>query len=208
MLQKGDYMAVYTRTGDKGSTKLVGGEKVRKCHPRVESYGTTDELCSIIGFSLSLLDDQTKELREDLLVIQQLVFDCSSDLAVPRKGMRPFKVSQDRFKWLEANIDYYWKQCPTIDKFILPGGTQLASSLHIARTVTRRAERHVVCLMDSGEDINEDVLIFLNRLSDYFFVMARFVNIKTNEAEIDYENSPQVFSRGGKSVSNNNQSKE
>ncbi len=196
-------MAVYTRTGDQGSTKLVGGVKVRKYHPRVEAYGTTDELCSLLGHSLSLLATEDKEFKPELIKIQQFIFDCSSDLAVPNEGMRPYKVTKESHLWLEKRIDAYWKECPKINKFILPGGTPFASSLQVARTVARRSERCVVFLMDEGESLNQEVLIFLNRLSDYFFVLARLINYRSGELELDYENSPQVFSRRTKSVSDN-----
>ncbi|MGX7025152.1 cob(I)yrinic acid a,c-diamide adenosyltransferase [Vagococcus hydrophili] len=196
-------MAVYTKTGDKGSTKLVGGVKVRKHHPRVEAYGTTDELCSLLGHSLSFLSSEDYKYKEELINIQQLIFDCSRDLAVPERGMRPYKLTSDSYKWLEKKIDAYWKLCPEINKFILPGGTLFASSLQVVRTVTRRAERCVVFLMDEGEDVNSEVLVFLNRLSDYLFVLARLVNFQSGELELDYENSPQVFSRRKKSVPDN-----
>ncbi len=196
-------MAVYTRGGDKGMTKLVGGVRVKKYHPRVEAYGTTDELCSLLGHAISLLDEAHEALKPELIEVQQLIFDCSSDLAVPDKEMRPFKVTQEKHLWLEKRIDEYWAECPKINKFILPGGTPFASCIQMARTVTRRAERCVVFLIDEKEDVNPDVLITLNRLSDYFFVVARWVNSQSGEVEIDYENSPKVFSRGEKRVPNN-----
>lgn len=201
-------MAVYTRGGDRGMTKLVGGEKVKKYHPRVEAYGTTDELCSLLGHAISLLDESHQDLKPELIEVQQLIFDCSSDLAVPKKEMRPYKVTGDKATWLEQRIDAYWAECPKINKFILPGGTPFASCIQMARTVTRRAERCVVFLVDEQEDVNQEVLIALNRLSDYFFVLARWINSQSGEVEIDYQNSPKVFSRGEKRVSNNSKSKE
>lgn len=198
-------MAVYTRTGDQGLTKLVGGARVKKYHPRVEAYGTTDELCSLLGHAISLLDEAHLDLKPELIEVQQLIFDCSRDLAVPKEGMRTYKVTGDKHKWLEERIDTYWAGCPKINKFILPGGTPFASCLQMVRTVARRAERCVVYLIDQNEDVNPEVLIALNRLSDYFFVVARFINVKAGEIEIDYENSPKVFSRGEKCVSNNSE---
>lgn len=196
-------MAVYTRTGDKGMTKLVGGTRVKKYHPRVEAYGTTDELCSSLGHAISLLDDEHLKLKPELIDVQQLIFDCSRDLAVPKEGTRPYKVTKESYKWLEERIDAYWSECPKIDKFILPGGTPFASCIQMVRTIARRAERLVVYLMDQNEEVNPDVLVALNRLSDYFFVLARYVNVQAGEIEVDYENSPKVFSRGERSVSNN-----
>lgn len=195
-------MAVYTRGGDKGLTKLVGGEKVKKYHLRVEAYGTTDELCSLLGHAISLLDESQMALKPELIEVQQLIFDCSRDLSTPNETIRPYLVNNKKYQWLEERIDVYWQKCPKINKFILPGGTPFSSCMQVVRTVTRRAERIVVKLSDEkDEEVNPEVLITLNRLSDYFFVIARVINASLNETEIAYQNSPKVFARGEKCVS-------
>lgn len=183
-------MQLYTKTGDKGLTKLVGGQSVAKDSERVQAYGTIDELNSWIGYLMCDLS-QEDVLREELLELQHYLFDCGSDLSTPQ-GVYPYKVDQSLVDWIEERIDLYAPIPPALETFILPGGHPLAASLHVARTIARRAERHIVAAMWST-DINQNVLIFVNRLSDYFFALARFVNDKMGEKDIPYERGSKVF---------------
>src|SRR5699024_7831993 len=136
------YMQIYTRTGDKGYTRIIGGMQVAKDSERVTAYGTVDELNSIVGMAASS-DEATPALREELMTIQQYLFDCGNDLATPH-GKNPYRVHKELTLWLESRIDEYADVPPVVESFILPGGTKLASQLHFARTVARRAEREIV----------------------------------------------------------------
>lgn len=185
-------MKIYTKTGDKGQTSLVGG-RTDKDSLRVESYGTIDELNSFVGLALAELSGQSgfEDLTAELLNIQHELFDCGGDLAIvtERKG---YKLTEESVSFLEKRIDAYTAEAPELKKFILPGGSKGASLLHAARTITRRAERRVVSLMKS-EQIHETVLRYLNRLSDYFFAAARVVNVRSGINDVEYERSAIVF---------------
>lgn len=183
-------MQIYTRSGDKGTTKLIGGEEVRKDNVRVEAYGTIDELNSVVGLTSSFAVDWP-ELKPELQQIQQFLFDCGNDFATP-EGKYPYRVTEEAVLWLESLIDIYAEQAPEVESFILPGGTALASQLHLARTVTRRAERTCVTFVNE-EAHNPYALKFLNRLSDYFFAVARVANAKFDVADVLYERSGKVF---------------
>ncbi len=188
-------MKIYTRTGDKGKTRIIGHDVLYKSDKRVESYGMIDELNSFVGLTISDLSDKTKVFKEELFEIQQLLFDCGSDLAKsPTQTKRPFVFTADNHatEWLESRIDEYTKELPKVQKFILPGGCKTASNLHVDRTVTRRAERAIVDLMQD-EPINEDVLKFINRLSDYFFTLSRYANVLEGSEEVEYRNSKIIF---------------
>ncbi|MDH6363375.1 cob(I)alamin adenosyltransferase [Enterococcus sp. PF1-24] len=186
-------MKIYTGYGDTGYTRMVGGTRERKNHPRVETYGSIDTLNSQVGFAVSLLAKEDS-LRTELLQVQQWIFQCSSDFATPDEK-RPYRLETQATPWLEKKVDEYWQQLPSLDKFILPGGTQIASALHLCRCFTREVERKAVTLIENGGTYNPETLIFLNRLSDYFFALARWVNCQANETEIVYENSSKVFSK-------------
>ena len=183
-------MQLYTKTGDKGLTKLVGGQSVAKDAERVNAYGTTDELNSWLGYIISKMD-ATDELRDELLQLQHYLFDCGSDLSTPH-GVYPYKVDQNMIDWIESRIDIYAEIPPALEKFILPGGDEIASMIHVARTIARRAERHIVGTMWTTE-INHYVLVFVNRLSDYFFALARVINFRKNQPDIAYERGSKVF---------------
>ncbi|AEP92342.1 ATP:cob(I)alamin adenosyltransferase [Bacillus subtilis subsp. subtilis str. RO-NN-1] len=185
-------MKLYTKTGDKGQTGLVGG-RTDKDSLRVESYGTIDELNSFIGLALAELSGQPgfEELTAELLTIQHELFDCGGDLAIVTER-KDYKLTEESVSFLETRIDAYTAEAPELKKFILPGGSKGASLLHIARTITRRAERRVVALMKS-EEIHETVLRYLNRLSDYFFAAARVVNARNGIGDVEYERSAIVF---------------
>lgn len=187
-------MRVYTKYGDTGFTRLYGGDRVSKTHERVEAYGTMDELCSLLGRIVSEMREypELDDLRAECEEIQQHLFDCGSDLATPRE-LRPYKQNEDNVTWLEEKMDAYMHLPPKLEKFIIPGGHLLASSLHIARTVARRLERRMVALMEIEEKINPIGLIYINRLSDYFFVLARLVNFRLGEPDTLYHRSAKIF---------------
>ncbi|MGM0166322.1 ATP:cob(I)alamin adenosyltransferase [Enterococcus sp. AZ135] len=186
-------MNIYTRYGDQGFTRLVGGGRAKKNTPRVQAYGSIDTLNAQVGLTVATLV-QKDSLYEELVQIQQWIFDCGSDFATPEEK-RPYKVQPQFITWLEEKIDFYWQESPKIDRFVLPGGTVTAANLHLCRCFTREAERNAVALIEYNEAINEEALKFLNRLSDYFFALARWVNGQAEQPEILYENSAPVFNR-------------
>jgi cob(I)alamin adenosyltransferase len=171
---------IYTRTGDKGLTGLVGGSRRPKHDLRVEAYGTVDETNSIIGIArchtrkLPSYDNMLKRIQHDL-------FDLGADLATPpsqdkKTGKRaPLRVVEKQVTRLEKEIDALNKSIPPLNSFVLPGGSDLAATLHLARTIARRAER-VVCALAEEEGVNAIAIKYLNRLSDFLFVMARAAN--------------------------------
>ncbi|EGS8062818.1 cob(I)yrinic acid a,c-diamide adenosyltransferase [Enterococcus faecalis] len=185
-------MKIYTKTGDKGMTKLVGSSTVAKDSDRVESYGTIDELNSWVGYIISQLPQENQEIKEELEALQHLLFDAGTDLSTPIEAQRPFKLQKESVHWLEQRIDFYTAQSPDIDRFILPGATPAASMVHVARTIARRAERIIVRLNWTAK-INEEVLIFTNRLSDYFYALARYLNVQAQRPDVFYERSEMVF---------------
>ncbi|MDH5040056.1 cob(I)yrinic acid a,c-diamide adenosyltransferase [Enterococcus faecalis] len=185
-------MKIYTKTGDKGMTKLVGSSTVAKDSDRVESYGTIDELNSWVGYIISQLPQENQEIKQELEALQHLLFDAGTDLSTPIEAQRPFKLQKESVHWLEQRIDVYTAQSPDIDRFILPGGTPAASMVHVARTIARRAERIIVRLNWTAK-INEEVLIFTNRLSDYFYALARYLNVQAQRPDVFYERSEKVF---------------
>lgn len=185
-------MKIYTKTGDQGKTSLIGG-RVSKDHIRVEAYGTIDELNSFVGKAATELDpDKFPDILEDLETIQHELFDCGGDLANVMKE-RKYKLQEVSVEKLEKRIDALSEELPPLKRFILPGGAPAAATLHIARTVTRRAERQVVKLMNEEKDVPEVVQKYLNRLSDYFFVAARAVNHRLNIKDVEYIRSGDVF---------------
>ncbi len=189
-------MKIYTRAGDKGRTQMVGHQVVDKDDDRVEAYGTIDELNSVVGFTAATLTAQTQQLHDELEELQQLLFDVGYDLAKSANVEKPFKfttaLSEKSTAWLEEKIDDYTAASPKVKKFILPGGSSTSASLHVARTITRRAERRIVSLQKKSA-INPAILPFINRLSDYFFAAARFANTLSKTPDVLYRNSKDVF---------------
>ncbi|MCV9888307.1 cob(I)yrinic acid a,c-diamide adenosyltransferase [Metabacillus halosaccharovorans] len=184
-------MNLYTRTGDSGKTSIIGG-RVDKDHLRVEAYGTIDEANSFIGQAMTLLTDPIfQDIYQELEKIQHELFDCGGDLAVVKEKY-PYKAKEEMVTFLEERIDHYVKEAPPLEKFILPGGSNAAAVIHIARTVTRRAERCTVSLQKEM-DINGEVLKYLNRLSDYLFAVARVINFRLGVKDVEYERSALVF---------------
>jgi cob(I)alamin adenosyltransferase len=185
-------MSLYTRSGDQGQTSVIGG-RVNKDDAQVEAYGSIDELNSFVGQAVCLSEDEKlDDLHEQLLQIQQELFDCGSDLAYVKLSESRYKVTPDLAEQIEAWIDRYESENPPLEKFILPGGTPLAAVLHVCRTVCRRAERRVVTL-GQVKEINTEVLKYLKRLSDYFFAAARAANHRRQVADIEYVRSGKVF---------------
>jgi cob(I)alamin adenosyltransferase len=177
-------MKIYTKTGDKGETGLFGGERVSKDSLRIAAYGTIDELNSFIGLAITEVKDAS--IKENLLKIQNLLFVVGSDLATP-EGEKTNKLNIQRtptsyYIYIEKLIDEYDAQLEELRNFILPGGSKSAALLHVCRTVCRRAEREVVALKNSVT-IGENILIFLNRLSDLLFVLSRFENKVSNHPD-------------------------
>jgi cob(I)alamin adenosyltransferase len=189
-------MKIYTRTGDKGQTSVIGG-RLDKDDIRVESYGTVDEVNSYIGLAVTELDPAIfKDILADLEKIQHELFDCGGDLATV-SDKAPQKLTDETITYLEERIDAFILEAPELEKFILPGGSKAAATIHIARTVTRRAERLVVSLIKSGAAVSPLSLQYLNRLSDYFFAVARVINFRLGVKDVEYIRSANVF-RGGK----------
>ena len=180
-------MKIYTKTGDDGTTSLFGGKRIDKNDLRIEAYGTVDELNSIIGTALSEI--KTREVRDALTKIQNTLFIIGSDLATPgdlKNSNKVLRLEQKSINDLESQIDSFNDRLPELKNFILPGGTKSASLLHLARTVCRRAERKVVELTKSIE-ISKNLIIYLNRLSDLLFVLARFENHSSNIPDVKWE---------------------
>ena len=170
---------VYTKSGDAGETSLVDGSRVSKADLRVATYGDVDELNSWLGLARVGLADQ--QLNEALGKIQNELFVAGADLASPATIHVP-RIEDEHIAEMEALIDSLLEEVEPLKEFILPGGTQLGATLHLARTVARRAERAVVALA-AREEINENALRYLNRLSDLLFVMARVANKRAGEKE-------------------------
>ncbi|MEL6298134.1 MAG: cob(I)yrinic acid a,c-diamide adenosyltransferase [Pseudomonadota bacterium] len=172
---------IYTRTGDDGTTALGTGERVRKDGLRVSAYGTVDEANAAIGIARLKLTDAHQDVADALLRIQNDLFDLGADLCVPDRGDKlawePLRISTAQVDRLESEIDAMNAEMEPLASFILPGGTPAAADLHLARTIARRAERMMVELAaEPDEPVSEPAKRFLNRLSDYLFVAARFVN--------------------------------
>lgn len=189
-------MKIYTKSGDKGQTSVIGA-RVYKDDIRVEAYGTVDELNSFVGQAVSLLDEKLfADLKADLLEVQHELFDCGADLALAKQDVRPYRVHVELIERLERWIDRYDAECPELRRFILPGGTAASAALHVCRTVCRRAERTIVTLARE-QAINEEVRTYINRLSDFFFVAARVANARAGVGDVEYVRSEQVFRKDG-----------
>lgn len=185
---------VYTRTGDKGTTRLVGGAQVRKDDARIEAYGTVDELNAVIGMVRAHLDASAEDegaiatLDGQLAWIQNDLFDVGADLATEAADRWPgmFRVGVDEATRLEEWIDALNDDLEPLAEFVLPAGGPVTSTLHLARTVCRRAERRVVTLHAEADDVGEGVIVYLNRLSDLLFVMSRWVAKRLGEREVTW----------------------
>jgi cob(I)alamin adenosyltransferase len=184
---------IYTRTGDKGETSLYTGQRIPKNDPSIEAIGTVDECNCAIGIAISMMDSQTdlSKVRDQLETVQHALFDVGAALATPRTRAATIKLDKTRFDHEETTVLERWidemeKELPELHSFILPGGHQSGSMLHLARSICRRAERLVVPLHKLG-DVPDSVLIYLNRLSDYLFVVSRYVNHLTHSPEKSWQ---------------------
>lgn len=170
---------IYTRTGDGGKTRLGDMSETSKTDARVEAYGTVDEANSAIGLARSALSVGSA-IDAVLMRVQNDLFDVGADLCVPDRGetleWEPLRATADQVSALEADIDRFNEKLGPLDSFILPGGTEAAARLHVARTVMRRAERRTVALAEAGEPVNAEAIKYLNRASDLLFVLARIAN--------------------------------
>lgn len=179
---------IYTKTGDKGNTSLIGGTKVPKNDIRIETYGTVDELNSWIGLINDQLNDA--EFRLELKEIQDRLFTIGSSLATDAEKEPKMKLPdlhEEDIKFLEKRIDEMTAQLPPMKSFILPGGHVTVSSIHIVRCVCRRAERLAVNMQQHELFIDEKVIQYLNRLSDYLFTLARYVAQKLGAVEVPWK---------------------
>jgi cob(I)alamin adenosyltransferase len=181
-------MKIYTKTGDKGTTSLIGGTKVSKAHLRIEAYGTVDELNSYIGLCKDLLGDNNgnKVLQE----IQDRLFTIGAALACDPEKETKMKIpdlKEEDITLLEQEIDKMNEQLPPMKSFILPGGHPTISHVHITRCICRRAERCCVRLEAEQNEVEPIIIKYLNRLSDYLFVLARYTAHQINAAEIPWK---------------------
>ena len=186
-------MKIYTGTGDRGKTSLFSGERVSKSSPRIEAYGDLDELNSVIGAVAAALDGSQQTLRDEIQMVQVLLLDAGAWLATTpgaasARFLKPF--TDDPADMLEAAIDRMNASLPELKHFVLPGGHLSASLAHMARTVCRRTERRAIELVEheDGEsgatDTMKHILVFLNRLSDYLFVVARYCNHLNGQKDV------------------------
>ena len=188
-------MKIYTKTGDQGTTSLVGGKRVFKNDPRVEAYGEADELISYLGLIIAEEENPANtaktalQIRKDLLRIQETLMCISAFLAMPEEGtgkqLRPLEEAEIEF--LETGIDTMTGQIPPQKSFIIPGGPIQAALCHVARTVCRRVERRCVDIHSTDTDLEENLVKckkYINRLSDYLFTLARYFCTMTNTPEV------------------------
>lgn len=179
-------MRIYTRSGDKGSTSLIYGTRVAKNDARVEAYGTCDEANSMIGLAVSHLPgvewEGKEEFTKKLQRVQTILFHAGSELATPKDKEVTWKLKQSHIDEMEHQIDEWEKELPALQNFILPSGHPAAAALHTGRTIVRRAERSAVAVQE--ELPRKLVISYLNRLSDYLFVAARYANLHCGGEEL------------------------
>ena len=179
---------IYTGTGDKGTTSLVGGQRVSKASERIESYGTIDELNSFIGLLITAMEEGPD--ADFLSFVQHKLFNIGSYLATDQETTEiqvPSRVTEESVARIEREIDRLDAELPKMRAFILPGGCRSAALAHVCRTVCRRAEREIYRLVETAVPVEELVLKFINRLSDYIFVLARKECIHNNGKEIIWD---------------------
>ncbi|WP_028580682.1 cob(I)yrinic acid a,c-diamide adenosyltransferase [Desulfogranum japonicum] len=190
-------MKVYTGGGDKGKTSLFSGERVEKHSSRIAAYGDLDELNSVIGVVLSMLPQGVNTLEQQLQVIQARLFQAGAWLATtPGSSAAEFldPFPETLVKDMEKDIDQLSDELPPLKVFILPGGHTAASMSHVGRTVCRRCERKISQLLeeqnsDAGQDEMKTIQVYINRLSDYLFTVARYINFKTDTREREWQKS-------------------
>ncbi len=174
-------MKIYTKTGDDGTTGLQNNKRVSKSNPRIKAYGAVDEINSFLGIILSNQIDE--DIKNMLTRVQNDLFVVGSDLSNSDLNDSRNRISEEMIEFLEKNIDQLEKELPSITNFILPGGHSLASLMHFSRAVTRRAESQVIFLSEN-EKINKNCIKYLNRLSDFLFVLARTINKRNQISDI------------------------
>lgn len=182
---------IYTKTGDRGLTSLVGGTRVAKTNPRLEGYGTLDELNSALGLVRSTLIEVKPfgaTVEKSLQTIQNCLFNIGSHLACENDAVRPNlpKVKPENIAQLESEMDRWEEELPPLKNFILPGGSVPAAHAHVARTICRRAEREMVRLAESV-NVETDQLIYINRLSDWLFLLARRINFALGREDLQWD---------------------
>jgi cob(I)alamin adenosyltransferase len=171
---------IYTRLGDGGDTHLGDMSRVPKTHPRIEAYGTVDELNAHLGAVLAM-DELPERFAPWLARVQNDLFDVGADISVPSGGDRArLRLAPEQTGWLEQACDEVNVELPNLKSFVLPGGTRAAAQLHVCRTVCRRAERRTIAC---GDDVNPECVRYLNRLSDLLFILSRAVNVAAGGSE-------------------------
>lgn len=190
---------LYTRTGDAGTTSLVGGQRIAKNSPRVSAYGALDELNAMIGLVQAHTTDLDDFINSTLLTINRTLFSIGAYLATPSATLSPDPsdqtistqsappISPTLLTELEHQIDLLDSSIPPLKLFVLPGGSVGAAHAHVARTVCRRAEREILTLADTGAYVHPIVLTYINRLSDYLFALARYINNFTGTPELTWK---------------------
>ena len=179
---------IYTRTGDDGETGLVGATRVSKDSIRVDAYGSVDELNSVLGLVRAYLPTDN-DVESLLRQIQSDLFTVGADLAAVRGGQKIPRITKEHVLNLERAIDRFQEELPPIKVFILPGGTDAGAALHFARAVARRAERRIVTLAKT-EQLNDQLIPYINRLSDLLFVLARVINHREKKVELHWRSKP------------------
>ena len=187
-------MRLYTKGGDKGETGLIGGQRVGKDHPRVEAYGQVDELNASVGLAAAACDDEA--WRGRLRIVQAKLFDLGAELANPASDGSSPPVTDGDVARLEGWIDVATEAVTPLKQFILPGGCELASRFHVARTVSRNAERGVVALSRQAA-VDDGVLVYMNRLSDLLFAWARLANTRAGIDDVVWISSDSDHVDGG-----------
>jgi cob(I)alamin adenosyltransferase len=175
-------MRIYTKFGDKGNTSLLGGTAILKSDPRLEAYGSVDELNAVLGIVISFSENGV--LTESITRMQSDLFIIGAELS--SKGAKVRQISLKRVSDMEAEIDKIEADLPPIHHFIFPGGSKTASLLHLARTVCRRAERAIVALSQK-EKVNPDIIVYMNRVGDLLFVLGRYENYKKKVPDVTWK---------------------
>lgn len=181
-------MKIYTKTGDKGTTSLIGGERVPKCCDRLESYGTIDELNSHIGVLETYCKD--KQDKDFLTTVQNTLFVVGGYLATDNSNhavMESTTVTEEMVRSVETEIDRLQEIVPPLKYFVLPGGSRPAAYAHVCRTVCRRAERCILRLCSNNIVVDEKVIAYINRLSDYFFALSRKLNVDEGVEDVAWK---------------------